>query len=60
VTVTKVVNYQGRPLALDYNAASDTLLVATKDIINEHSYQSLGAIVNKYEVDSTDCLIISL
>lgn len=57
VTVGGVVNYQGRPLAVSYNADADSLIVATRDIINEHNYQSLGTIVNRYEVDGTDSLI---
>lgn len=60
VSVSKVVIYQGRPLAISYNSDADSLLVATKDIINEHNYQSLGNIVNKYEVDSSDCLIVDI
>jgi hypothetical protein len=60
VSVSKSISYQGRPLALSYNAYADTLIVATKDVINEHNYQSLGTIVNKYEVDTSDSLIVDL
>jgi hypothetical protein len=60
VTVSGVVNYQGRPLAISYNSDADSLIVATKDIINEHSYQSLGNIINRYEVDGTDSLITEI
>ncbi len=48
VSVSNVVNYQGRPLAVSYNADADSLIVATKDIINEHNYKSLGTIINQY------------
>lgn len=60
MTVSGVVNYQGRPLAISYNSDADSLIVATKDIINEHSYQSLGNIINRYEVDGTDSLITEI
>jgi hypothetical protein len=36
------------------------LVVATKDVINEHSYKNPASIVNKYEVDPSDSLIASL
>ena len=58
--MSKVINYQGRPLAISYNSDADSLIVATKDVINEHNYQSLGNIVNKYEVDTSDSLIVDI
>lgn len=54
------MNYQGRPLALAYDSHSDTLLVGTKEVINEHSYKSLETIVGKYEVDTADSLMLTL
>jgi hypothetical protein len=60
ITVLSVINYLGRPLALAYSWESDTLLVATKDVINEHKFSDPAVIVNRYEVDPADSLINSL
>lgn len=60
VTVSKIVAYQGRPLALTFNPDANSLLVATKDVINEHDYKSLGTILNTYEIDPSDSLISGL
>lgn len=60
VKVSKLVGLALKPLALAYNKRGNSLLVATRESINEHDASDPSILIGKYETDPSDNQITRL